>query len=82
MRKLVTLSLVAAALGGGFATMQGAYSAHAREMQIQRTPSAEVLKQHALHQARAERAREQPLLPERLGRRDEPVAYYFTTTIG
>lgn len=82
MRKLLTLSLVVAAIGGGFAAVQGDYSALAREMQIQRTPSAEILKQHAMREASAERAQEQPLLPERLGRRDEPVAYYFATPIG
>lgn len=82
MRKLLTLSLIAAAIGGGFAAVHGDYSAVAREMQIQRTPSAEILKQHAMYQASAARAQDQPLLPERLGRRDEPVAYYFTTTIG
>lgn len=81
MRKFMILSLVAAAMAGSVGAMQGHYDAVAREMQIQRTPSAEILKIHAMHEASAERALEQPALPGDTIRRQQPVAYYFTANV-
>lgn len=81
MRKYLILSLLVAAVGGGFAAAHGDYSALAREMQIQRTPSAEILKQHAMHQASVERALEQPALSAHSERHNAPVAYYFKANI-
>jgi hypothetical protein len=63
MRKLTPLFVVAA-LGAAVVLSSGApYELAARQLQINRTPSVEILKAHATQQAMLDQALERPTLP-------------------
>lgn len=63
MRKTLPV-FMAVALGAAMVLSSGAdYELAARQMQIHRTPSAEILKLHATQQAVLDHALERPTLP-------------------
>jgi hypothetical protein len=63
MRKLPFV-LAAATLMAVMASTQIGYAATARQWQVQRTPSAEILRVHASAQLSIQQALEQPTLPD------------------
>ncbi len=63
MRKLFPALLAASFAFAVVATTQLTYAAAAADFQTQRTPSAEILRFHAVMQATMQRALDQPTLP-------------------